>query len=149
MQSTLLAVVFAAAGHSPAAQYDRRHLNFSQNHSMNDLIKLRQQIAEMEKQAAQLQRKNRPAVLAQLREQMAAYGITADELSRAPAKPARPKAAPTKAAGPAKGKRPAVRSPAKYRGTNGQEWSGKGITPKWLKDLLVDGKTMDDFLIGN
>jgi DNA-binding protein H-NS len=115
---------------------------------MNDLIKLRQQIAEMQKQATELQRKNRPAVLAQLREQMAAYGITAEDLSRAPAKPARPKGALAAAASPAKGKKPVVRAPAKYRGINGQEWSGKGITPKWLKDLLVDGKTLEDFLVG-
>ena len=34
---------------------------------MNELIQLRQKISEMEKQAAELQKKNRPAVLAQLR----------------------------------------------------------------------------------
>ena len=39
---------------------------------MNELVELRQQITEMEKQAAELQKKNRPAVLAELREQMAA-----------------------------------------------------------------------------
>jgi DNA-binding protein H-NS len=37
---------------------------------MNELVKLRQQIAEMEKQATELQKKNRPAVLAELRERM-------------------------------------------------------------------------------
>ena len=40
----------------------------------------------MEKQVPELQKKNRPAVLAELREQMAAYGTTAEELSRPPAK---------------------------------------------------------------
>ena len=115
---------------------------------MNELVKLRQQIADMEKQATDLQKKNRPAVLAQLREQMAAYGITAEELSRPAAKTARPKAAPAKpAASPLKGKKPAVASPAKYRGPQGQSWSGRGTAPKWLNDLLVDGKTREDFLI--
>ena len=57
---------------------------------MNELVKLRQQIAEMEKQAAKLQKKNRPAVVAKLRQQMAAYGITAEELSRPAAKAAKP-----------------------------------------------------------
>jgi DNA-binding protein H-NS len=114
---------------------------------MNELVKLRQQIAEMEKQAADLQKKNRPAVLAELREQMAAYGITAEELSRPAAKAARPKVPPAKPASLHKGKKPAVPSPAKYRGPQGQEWSGRGTAPKWLNDLLIDGKTREDFLI--
>ncbi len=114
---------------------------------MNELVKLRQQIAEMEKQATELQKKNRPAVLAELREQMAAYGITAEELSRPPAKANRPKAPPAKAAGPSKGKKPAVPSPAKYRGPEGQEWTGRGTAPKWLNALLAGGKTREDFLI--
>ena len=114
---------------------------------MNDLVKLRQQIAEMEKQATELQRKSRPTVLAQLREQMAAYSITAEELSRPAAKAARPKALLTKPASQPKGKKPAVPSPAKYRGPEGQQWSGRGIAPKWLNNLLIDGKTREDFLI--
>jgi DNA-binding protein H-NS len=114
---------------------------------MNDLIQLRQQIAEMNKQAAELQKKNRPVVLAQLREQMAAYSITAEDLSRPAAKAVRPKASPAKPVSPAKGKKPVVQSPAKYRGPEGQEWSGQGTAPKWLNALLVDGRTREDFLI--
>jgi DNA-binding protein H-NS len=113
---------------------------------MNELVKLRQQIADMEKQAAELQRKSRPAVLAQLREQMSAYGITAEELSR-PAAKARPKAPPAKPASTAKGKKSVVSSPAKYRGPEGQQWTGKGTAPKWLNDLVAAGKTREDFLI--
>ena len=114
---------------------------------MNELVKLRQQIAEMEKQAAELQKKNRPAVLAELREQMAAYGITAEELSRPAAKAAKPRQPLAKAASPAKSKKAAVPSPAKYRGPQGQTWTGHGTAPKWLNELLVDGKTREDFLI--
>ena len=117
---------------------------------MNELVKLRQQIFDLEKQAAELQKKNRPAVLAELREQMVAYGITAEELSR-PAPKAQKAQKPTqslaKAASPAKGKKPSMPSPAKYRGPAGQEWTGRGTAPKWLNELLVNGKTRDDFLI--
>jgi DNA-binding protein H-NS len=115
---------------------------------MNDLVKLRQQIADMEKQAAQLQKKSRPAVLVQLREQMAAYGITTVELSRPAAKSARSKARPAKPASPARGKKPVASSPIKYRGPQGQEWTGRGTAPKWLNDLVAAGKTREDFLIG-
>ena len=114
---------------------------------MNELVKLRQQIAEMEKQAADLQKKNRPAVLAQLREQIAAYGITAEELSRPAARVQKPRQPLAKAASPTKGKKAAAPSPAKYRGPEGQEWTGRGTTPKWLNNLLAGGKTREYFLI--
>ena len=114
---------------------------------MNELVKLRQQITEMEKQATDLQKKNRPAVLAQLREQMAAYGITAEELSRPAHKTRMTKVSTAKQASLAKGKKPVTSSPIKYRGPEGQAWTGRGTAPKWLNDLLVDGKTRDDFLI--
>jgi DNA-binding protein H-NS len=44
-------------------------------------------------------------------------------------------------------KHPRGKQPAKYRGPNGEEWSGKGPAPKWMKPLLVKGKTKADFLI--
>ena len=115
---------------------------------MDDLVKLQQQIAEMQKQATELQRKNRAAVLAQLREQMAAYGITAEELSRPAPRTPKPRAAPSKAdASASRGKKASVPSTAKYRGPEGQVWSGRGPAPRWLTDLLVAGKTREDFLI--
>jgi len=131
-----------------SAQYDTCWYNALKKPNMNELVKLRQQIAEMEKQAAELQKKNRPAVLAELREQMAAYGITAEELGRPAAKTRAAKAPPAKpAASPTKGKKPLVSSPAKYRGPEGQTWTGKGTAPKWLNDLVASGKTREDFLI--
>jgi DNA-binding protein H-NS len=39
------------------------------------------------------------------------------------------------------------KQPAKYRGPNGEEWSGRGPAPRWMKPLLVKGKTKQDFLI--
>ena len=37
--------------------------------------------------------------------------------------------------------------PVRYRGPNGEEWSGKGPAPRWMKPLLAQGKTKADFLI--
>ena len=39
------------------------------------------------------------------------------------------------------------KQPAKYRGPGGEEWSGRGPAPKWMKPLLIKGKTKADFLI--
>jgi DNA-binding protein H-NS len=37
----------------------------------------------------------------------------------------------------------------KYRGPNGELWSGRGQAPKWMKPLLATGKKKEDFLISN
>jgi hypothetical protein len=39
--------------------------------------------------------------------------------------------------------------PVKFRDpTTGAGWSGRGPMPKWLKALLVDGKTVEAFRVG-
>ena len=40
------------------------------------------------------------------------------------------------------------RQPAQYRGPNGEEWSGRGPSPQWLKQLLARGRTKENFRIG-
>ena len=45
----------------------------------------------------------------------------------------------------AKGERKSV--VAKYRGPNGEVWSGRGLTPTWMKGLLETGATRESFLI--
>jgi len=44
-------------------------------------------------------------------------------------------------------KHPRGKQPAKYRGPNGEEWSGRGPSPRWMKPFLAKGKTKADFLI--
>lgn len=36
---------------------------------------------------------------------------------------------------------------AKYRGPNGEEWSGRGKPPKWMVPLLEAGAKKEDFLV--
>ena len=36
---------------------------------------------------------------------------------------------------------------AKYRGPNGEEWSGRGRTPRWLAALEAEGRGREEFLI--
>jgi DNA-binding protein H-NS len=37
---------------------------------------------------------------------------------------------------------------AKFRGENGETWSGRGPTPRWLKEAIASGKTPDDLRAG-
>jgi DNA-binding protein H-NS len=57
--------------------------------------------------------------------------------------------APTKRGRKPTGEPKAERPPvaAKYRSPTGDEWSGRGRTPKWLQMAEAEGKSRDDFLI--
>ena len=35
----------------------------------------------------------------------------------------------------------------KYRGPDGDTWTGRGMTPRWLTSAFNDGKKLEDFLI--
>jgi DNA-binding protein H-NS len=35
----------------------------------------------------------------------------------------------------------------KYRGPNGETWTGRGMNPRWLTSALNEGKQLEDFLI--
>ena len=38
--------------------------------------------------------------------------------------------------------------PPKYRGPGGETWAGRGATPRWLKALVKEGHSVEEFLIG-
>jgi DNA-binding protein H-NS len=96
------------------------------NAMTNSYASLKAQIAELEKQAAQVRETEISAAKNQVREIMQTYGLTIADLGGATKAP---KARKTVA--------------AKYRdAATGQEWTGRGRAPKWL-----DGKKKDDYLI--
>jgi len=134
---------------------------------MKSLVQLQSEIQSLQEQATELRSREFEHTVAEIVQQMAAFGITLAQLKvamkKAPAKgtrgrkakgkPGRPKGkAGAKAAPKAKGDKgakSATRKPAaiKYRGPNGEAWSGRGKTPTWLKAQVEAGKTVDDFKI--
>lgn len=36
----------------------------------------------------------------------------------------------------------------KYRGPNGETWAARGAMPRWLRALVDEGHSLDEFLIG-
>jgi len=40
-----------------------------------------------------------------------------------------------------------ISRPAKFRGPNGEEWSGRGRLPRWLAALEAEGRSRDEFTI--
>jgi len=37
--------------------------------------------------------------------------------------------------------------PVKYRGPNGEEWSGRGRSPKWVQTIEAEGRSREDFKV--
>jgi DNA-binding protein H-NS len=118
---------------------------------MATLINIQEQIEALKKQAEALRAKDFDATVADIRKTMTAYGITAKDLLASPKKGARKGkvlvGAKEKTAKVAKVAKTGAKVEAKYRGPNGEAWSGRGIAPKWLSVLIAEGKTKEDFAI--
>ena len=99
-----------------------------QNKSQEELLAL---IAEAQMQLEALKRSKHKEVIAQIKELAASIGVTVEihEDSKA-----------TSAKIPAKFSNPDNPS---------QTWTGQGMSPKWLKDLVEKGHNKDEFLIDN
>lgn len=99
------------------------------------LTKLEAEAATLRRQADELRNKERSAVIDDLMKKIAEYGLTAADLRFSTRAVRGKKATPAKA-------------PAKYRGPNGEEWSGgRGRKPAWVTAALLSGKSISDFEI--
>lgn len=109
---------------------------------------LLKQIEQLQKQADALRSREKADVVARIKEAIAHYDITADDLFGAtPAKSTRRRAAVAKAG---KGRKAAAKKPAgtaKYTDGAGRTWSGVGKRPNWFKEALAAGKQPEDLLI--
>jgi DNA-binding protein H-NS len=87
-------------------------------------------------EAEKLLLQERAAVLIDLKEKISLYNITVAELGF------------SKHVG-AKAKNAARRTTVaiKFRGPNGETWTGRGVTPRWLALLHKQGKKNADFLV--
>jgi DNA-binding protein H-NS len=110
--------------------------------------KLLQQVAELQRQAEELKRKEIPGVVARIKEAIAFYGLTAADLglgaaaARKAKTPKSPKGSPAKKS--AAGKPPSV---IKYGDNQGHTWSGRGPKPQWFKDALSNGTSEESLRV--
>lgn len=113
---------------------------------MSNLVDIQLQIEKLQKQATQIKAKEFHKTVVEIREKMAAFGITLKDI-KSPTK-ATIKTTLSRKAGKLPSKKIAsALVAAKYRGPEGQSWSGRGLTPRWLKALLDSGQTKEEFLI--
>ncbi len=86
-------------------------------------------------QAEQVRKQELADVIADIKAKMKAYGITVADLGGTAARKSGPGRSKSKA-------------PAKYRGPNGELWSGgPGRKPEWVRAALASGKSIEDFRI--
>jgi DNA-binding protein H-NS len=104
------------------------------SHSFEVLVEIKKHIeAEIESRKA----KEIEVLRAKVLESARALGVSVEELIGVPGASRKKRQT----------KHPRGPQPPKYRGPNGEEWSGRGPSPRWMKPLLVKGKTKEDFLI--
>ncbi len=104
---------------------------------MSEYQDLQNQIGELQRRAAAIRESERKEAVQKIKSLMATFAIGVDELAG--------KSAPTSAK-KVKGKS-TQKAPAKYRDTYGNEWSGRGLQPRWLRAELAKGTALESFLI--
>ena len=108
---------------------------------MNNLIDIQKQIEALQKQAAEIKAQEFAKTVQEIQAKMQAFGIAIKDLQGSAATTRK-----NKGAGKAKSSSPAV---AKFRGPNGEVWSGRGLMPRWLSALVAHGRTKEEFAIKN
>lgn len=125
---------------------------------MSDLVEIQSQIDRLQKQASEIRTREFDKTVQEILAKMNAFGISIKDLQgkRAAGKgktDAGKRKKVTRLAGSAAGKGKSTRAGTvvapKYRGPNGQTWSGRGLMPRWLAALVAQGQSRDQFLIGS
>lgn len=116
---------------------------------MNNLVDIQLQIEKLQKQASEIKDREFDKTVLDIRAKMQAFGITLKDLQAPVGRKGRGKAkasAQPKISGVKKKKVGAVVA-AKFSGPNGETWSGRGLTPRWLSTLLAQGRAKEEFAI--
>ncbi|KCB47951.1 H-NS histone family protein [Bordetella hinzii] len=99
---------------------------------MATYLELKAKAEKLLQEAEELRQKEMAEVINEIKQKMAEYGISTADLG------ASKKGGVKKSAGSA---------PVKYRGPNGEEWSGRGRSPQWLANAIEGGKKKEDFAV--
>jgi DNA-binding protein H-NS len=124
---------------------------------MSNLIEIQSQIEKLTKQASEIRAREFDKTVQDILAKMSAFGITVKDLqpgkARAAGKRKIGKAGKSAGAGALGANAKATRKSAgkvvapKFRGPNGETWSGRGLMPRWLSALVAQGKAKEDFAI--
>lgn len=98
---------------------------------MATYLELKAQAEQLLAEAEALKRVEITEVIADIKSKMAIYGLTSQDIDIG-----------------ISDKSHKAKTVMKYRGPNGQEWSGgRGRKPDWVMEALKEGKKLEDFAI--
>ena len=117
---------------------------------MNNLIDIQSQIEKLQRQAADIKAREFDKTVQDIRVKMQAFGITAKDLQTyKPGSKGKKDAVSKKRNNVAVSATTSKTVPPKFRGQNGEVWSGRGLTPRWLAALIEQGRKKEEFAINN
>lgn len=122
---------------------------------------IQQKIAALTAQAEKMKVAEKGEVVRKIKEAIAVYDITVDDLfGGRKSKATEPATAKERAAAKVKGATPSRKATAagtigrvypkvkaKYKDEAGNTWSGRGSKPRWLSEAIAAGKNLEDFSI--
>lgn len=113
---------------------------------MATYIELKQQIEALQKEADALKEKERQGVIDRMKEAISVYDITAQELGLGvPGASSRARGSAKKTGPKRKASRMSGDPQPAYADEKGNTWGGRGPRPKWLKDALAGGASLEQF----
>lgn len=123
---------------------------------MSNLVEIQSQIEKLTKQASEIRAREFDKTVQEILAKMAAFGISLKDLKpgkstssgrRKAAKSSR--AAVKKVPAKRKSKTSGAVVAAKFKGPNGESWSGRGLMPRWLSALVAAGRNKEEFAVKN
>lgn len=114
---------------------------------MSKLLDLQSQIEKLQKQANEIKSKEFTATVIEIQKLMSAYGITIKDLQTPKIKAKAGRQAKTSNPPSSRQKKDKATVSVKYKGPNGETWTGRGLMPRWLSSLVNEGHSKESFLI--
>lgn len=113
---------------------------------MSEYTELQSQIAALQKRADAILFAERQAAIKTINELVASFAILRSEIGFAGASTAgnHPQTNATRKPHPSAGRS----VPPRFRDAQGNSWSGRGMQPKWLREALAAGATLDSLRVG-
>lgn len=100
---------------------------------------LKEQAEKLMAEAERVREQEIADAIADIRTKIDLYGLTAADLGFA-----------KNTGGPGLSRGKPAKSAVKYRGPNGETWSGgRGRKPQWVVQALKDGRNLEDFAVKN
>nr|WP_227494488.1 H-NS histone family protein [Ramlibacter pallidus] len=101
---------------------------------------MKEQAEKLLAEAERMREQEIADAIADIRRKIDLYGLTAADLGFARSGPGM--------AQRAKPGKSVAKAPVKYRGPNGETWSGgRGRKPQWVTQALKEGRSLEDFAV--